>query len=131
MTLYSNVDCSGDAAAFFASTELFDRQSYTLGNMKSLGFNSDSVSSIAIPYGYAVDLYDGIAFNSETITVDGPFYDDEKTLRHACVSIKDEFNDYTSSLEVYKTARLGDAAKGYWQSITQTETLKFTVRYGM
>jgi len=75
--------------------------------MESLGFASDTVSSVAIPYGYAVDLYEGIGFSSKAITLDGPFYKDEKSLRHACVSVYDEFNDLTSSLEVYKTAKLG------------------------
>ena len=64
------------------------------------------------------------------ITLDGPFYEDE-TLKHTCVSIYKKFNDDTSSLEVFKTAQLGESAKGYWRSITQTETLKFTVIYGM
>ena len=58
----------------------------------------------------------------------GPFYEDA-TLRHACVSLYDDFNDRTTSLEVYKSAQLGKA-KGYWRSITQTETLNFTVHYG-
>jgi len=107
VTLFSDADCSGDSAAFFASSELNDRQSYTLDGMESKGFASDTVTSVAIPYGYAVILYQDIGFSSEAITLEGPFYEDIKTLRHACVSVFDDFNDLTSSLEVYKTAKLG------------------------
>ena len=61
-------------AAFFASSELNDRQSYTLDGMESKGFASDTVTSVAIPYGYAVILYQDIGFSSEAITLEGPFY---------------------------------------------------------
>ena len=123
------MSCSGNSAAFFSGSELFERKSYTTTNLEKLGFSNDSASSIAIPYGYAVDLFDHNGFSSDPFTIEGPFYDDE-TLRHACISLFDNFNDRTSSLEVYKTAQLG-SAKGYWRSITQTETLNFTVRYGV
>ena len=97
--------------------------------MELLGFSNDSASSLAIPYGYAVDLYDGNGFRSDPFYVEGLFYEDE-TLRHSCISLFDKFNDRTTSLEVFKTAQLG-TARGYWRSITQTETLNFTVRYGV
>jgi len=83
-----------------------------------------------VPFGYAVDLYDSDGFSSDPYTVDGPFYTDPTTLKHACVSLYDKFNDRATSLEVYKTSQLGQA-KGYWRSITQTETVNFTVHYGM
>ena len=34
-------------------------------------------------------------------------------------------------MELYKTGHLGAAAKGYWQSITQTETIEYIVDYGI
>ena len=103
---------------------------YTLADIKIAGFDDDNASSVAMPYGVSVNLYDGEGFTGDMITLDGPFYEDE-TLKHTCVSIYEKFNDDTSSLEVFKTAQLGESAKGYWRSITQTETLKFTVMYGM
>ena len=128
VTLFTNERCSGHSGAFFSSAELYERQSYTLTNIEQLGFSNDKASSLAIPYGYAVDLYDDNGFSSDPLYVEGPFYED-RTLRHACHELSN-FNDRTTSLEVFKTAQLG-IARGYWRSITQTETLKFTVRYGV
>jgi len=124
------VDCKGYSAAFFASSELNERVPYTLTDLEMTGFSQNIASSMAIPYGVRVDLYSGDGFIDDVITIDGPFYLDD-TLRHACVSIANSFNDQTSSLEVQRTAALGSSAKSYWRSITQTETLSFTVSYGV
>lgn len=123
------MSCSGRSALFFGGTELFDRKSYTGSDLEAAGFSSNSASSLMIPYGYSVDLYDHDGFWSEPYTVNGPFFVDA-TQRHACISLFDDFNDRTTSLEVYKSSTLG-MARGYWRSITQTESLSFTVYYGM
>ena len=69
-----------------------------------------------MPYGYTVDLFDGSGFTDEKFRIEGPFYEDE-TLRHSCIPL-DKFNDKVSSLEVQKTAQLGEKARGYWTGIT-------------
>ena len=77
MTIFSNVRCSGRSAAFFASPELFEKQSYTNDNIKQLGLSDNSASSLAIPYGYAVDLYGANGFiPGKAFTVEGEFYGD-------------------------------------------------------
>ena len=63
-------------------------------------------ASAAIPYGYAVNFYDGEGFNGHFVTKEGSFYEDG-TLKHTCVSLYDDIANKTSSIEVYKTATLG------------------------
>ena len=128
VTLFSNRGCSGYSSAFFASSELYERHFYPLNSLEQLGFKKKEASSVAIPYGYAVYLYDKYGFLNTPLHIDGPFYEDN-TLRHSCINLE-SFNDYTVSLEVVKTAQLGKA-RSYWRSITQTETLNFNISYGV
>ena len=56
-----------------------------------------------IPYGYSVTLYSDDGFKGDTYTVQAPFYEDSNFMQ-TCVSLYDgNFNDRTSSLEVFKT----------------------------
>mmetsp|Transcript_12428 Transcript_12428/g.15869 ORF Transcript_12428/g.15869 Transcript_12428/m.15869 type:complete len:263 (+) Transcript_12428:232-1020(+) len=129
VTLFHNDECSGKHGLFYATERLLEKKSYPLSAMKGRGIHNDAVTSLMIPYGLSVDLYTGDGFASPVYTVVGPIYSDP-TMRHACVSLAGSFNDKTSSLEVYKTGQLGNA-KGYWRSYTQTESLNFTVHYGI
>jgi len=44
--------------------------------MERLGVPSNRPSSVAIPFGYAVDLCDNDGFGAEIKTIKGPFYTD-------------------------------------------------------
>lgn len=77
-----------------------------------------AASSMMIPYGLSVDMYEGGSFQGKPLTKNGPFYDDVN-LTHVCVNLDDDmFDNLLGSMEVYKDGKLGSAAKGYWKSIT-------------
>ena len=63
---------------------------------------NDCVSSVLVPYGYGVTLYDGAAFNGEKIALQGGFFEDANLKAH-CYNIDSYFDNRISSLEVWRT----------------------------
>ena len=106
--MFEHQYCRGKSAAFEAPEAIGTKAAYSKTDMEARGFGYDNASSLMIPYGYAVTLYDGAGFTGDSYTVQGPIYLDS-TMRHACVSLHDKFEDKAASLEVFKTGTQGAA----------------------
>ena len=80
---------------------MFETYSYPKEDMENHGLHSDWATSIMIPYGYQVQLFDYSGLDGPSYIIQGPPYLDE-TKQHACVNL-DDFDDRTASLSVTKT----------------------------
>ena len=79
--------------------------------MEYNGLPCDSLSSLYIPFGYAIDLYDYDSWGGGVRTYVGkPYIDSNKQME--CTNMGD-WDNMTCSAKVYKTRQLG-AAQGYW-----------------
>lgn len=88
----------------------------------------DNVSSLMVPYGYEVTMFDSATFSGDFHKVTGPsFLDNNLNMR--CVNISDVFNDRMASAIIRRTGAYG-SARGYWKGLTATETFTFSVHYG-
>ena len=88
------------------------------------------MSSIMIPYGYSVKLFDGGDFTGSSIVMNGPQWGaGDDTMKMRCQSMPSGLNDKVSSLQVYRT-EFGAEALGDWVSITATEGIEFTYKLG-
>ena len=87
-------------------------------------------SSIMVPFGYAVELWDRDSWGGNVVTITGgPYTDSNNGMQ--CMNLADyNWDNKTKSLKVYKTRGLG-IANGYWDSITATESIDFVVHYGL
>lgn len=76
--------------------------------------DNDSMSSIMVPYGTSVELFENRDFSGEKVTMVGKqFVNDNQEME--CINIKDiksDFEDELSSLRVYKTG--GGLSVGQW-----------------
>ena len=129
VTIFTDYNCKNNYAALFAPESLTIRGEYTKDDVSRIGVRCDTVSSMKIPFGYAIDLYDYDSFGGDVRThVGQPFTD--SNLDMECIPVDSDFDNRACSYKVYKTRALG-AARGYWTSLTATETIDFTVHYGM
>ena len=70
------------------------------------------MSSLYIPFGYAIDLYALDSWSGDVRTYVGkPYLDSNKLME--CTNVASDWENMTSSAKVYKTRQLG-AALGYW-----------------
>ena len=123
-TVFSKYDCRGRTSSF-EFTGLETKTKYFTKDLNDLGIEDESVSSVMVPRGYVVELYenDGQGGASKTIigSEDGSGY-------MPCVNMG-SFNDLTSSL-VMRQIEQG-SAKGYWEGYTATETHTFEFVVGI
>ena len=82
---------------FYASSNLYEKISYVAGDMNRLNCRSNSVSVVKIPFGYAVELFNGDVFNGESLVLRGPFWTDQ-TMSDGVYDLEDTFDNRTSSL---------------------------------
>ena len=114
LTLFEDVDCQGTSAVFLPGKDMNQKVSYSYYDLQNTSVPAYSASSMMIPYGLSVNMYQGGGFQGDVLTKDGLFFTDEN-LSHACVNLKDEkFDNLLGSMEIYKTGYLGAAARGYW-----------------
>ena len=55
------------------------------------------MSVVKVPFGYAVELFDGGSFTSESLVLHGPFWTDQ-TMSDGVYDLEDTFDNRTSSL---------------------------------
>ena len=86
-----------------------------------------------IPFGVAVDLYEGDSFDKAKKTIHGRYYEDPIHMMNTCVELDEfDFHKKFASLKAYKigTGSVGNRAQGYWLGMTKTEKGLFKVQSG-
>ena len=130
VTLFENKGCAGPSGAFFATQKPSEQALYNTNDLVKGHLADNTVSSVMVPYGYSVQLFENNGFHGESVIIEGGMYasgDQEMQ----CIDLADKkFEDKTSSLSVYRT-NFGKSAFGYWQSITTTEEIEFDYHVGM
>lgn len=111
--LFSDYNCEGRAAAF-AHLGLESKTKYNTGDLEFMGIHDNSLSSVRVAAGYALELYrDNSQANLIKTIVGSQDYDGEMP----CHTLYDD-NDTVSSI-VVRPILMG-ASVGYWKGITAT-----------
>jgi endoglucanase Acf2/uncharacterized protein YjdB len=112
-TFYQDCNYGGNAAALAAGT-------YTTAQLGTAGVSNNWVSSLRVPSGWSVQLYDGDNLTGTTLTVSAD---------NSCL-VGNSFNDLTSSVRVSQTSGpcTGTAASGdySYQVSTSGTTVSWT-----
>ena len=77
--------------------------------MKERGYGDNTASSIKIPYGVSVTLYDESDFEGDSMTITGGMFEDDK-LTSSCISLysgKNKFDAKVSSMKVWRSSSTG------------------------
>ena len=103
VTLYEYQGCKGCSAYFLASTIKDEKVQYTEDDMYHDFMWNDKVSSMMIPKGYAVRLWenDGFSGSYRDYSKDIWFTDEYEDM--VCINVTGDFDNKTSSIEVWKT----------------------------
>ena len=139
VTAFYDWNCMGEFGRFETDSDPKKVAFYNEESIDDRGWLEDNViSSVMIPYGTSLKLFAENGFiEPKSLTIDGlPSMSDSWPMD--CINLLDKdfewdgdnWNDETSSLQVYRT-RLGARARGRWTAITATEKLKFHYHVGM
>ena len=127
---FKDWDCRGDSGRFDALADVKATAKYNREGMSLRNIGNDVISSVVIPKGYSVRLYDADGCSgSSSIVMDGTFWKNSEDFEMACQNVPSSWNDRVSSLEVYRTFG-GNSAVGKWVSVTATEGIDFTYHIG-
>jgi hypothetical protein len=111
VTLFRDSHCQHEAGRFYAKEDKTQTAKYTKDQMKEHNMINDHASSIMIPYGYSVKLWEDNGFTGGSVVIDGEEWEDLHE-EMECISLKDatffdgknrNMNDRLSSLEVFRT----------------------------
>ena len=128
VTVFEDPDCKGKSGIAWASEDADGFAYYNMDDLWMSGIDNDRATTLMVPLGYAIDMYDSASFSGDSFTVEGPMWLDND-LNMQCISIQSTFNDRMASARVYRTGIYG-SARGYWKSFTSTETMTFDTHYG-
>ena len=128
VTFFEDQNCTGPLGIAWANEDPDSFAYYTKDDLWHNGVDHDVVTSLMVPFGYAVDMWDSASFSGDSFTVEGPTWADND-LNMKCISIHETFNNKMASARVYRTGVYGSAV-GYWKSFTATETMTFDTHYG-
>ena len=103
---------------------------YTLADLEFNNIASNYASSVRVPYGLTLELYDHDGFSGTKKTVTGSMFIDTVSQEFPCVNINGDFGfDNMASSAIVFGSELG-GAYGYWESITSSEEITYMTHYG-
>lgn len=70
---FKDAGCKNNSGRFYSSTD-FSPASYTKSMMDTRNIGNDEISSIMIPQGYSVRLFDNDGFQGSSTTMDGQMW---------------------------------------------------------
>ena len=110
VTLFEDVDCSGASARFYWNPASLENGTfYNFEDMKYGGLRDNVLTSIMVPKGYAVELYENLGFHGNFELIEGA-YKDYGSEEMVCQQVK--INDAVSSLIVKRQPQ--GMANAYW-----------------
>ena len=122
VTFFTSNDCSGRASRAYWTPPTSDNISiggqYTNEVLWKLGTHSNEVTSMLLPKGYRLDLYDDNDFIELVTSFEGK-YKNNFSQEMECINFVGE--DYNNKLNSVIITRSSNAV-GSWQAITSTET---------
>ena len=125
VNVYDSTGCDGPGARLYYNPDDIDGGQWNLSDIKKLGLNNNTASSIQVPEGYTAYLYGWNGFQNLKKTIVGEYVDWE-TQELQCINLTD-MNDTLGSVVVKRTS----PAVGYWQAITSTESQEYTLHVGI
>lgn len=131
VTAFGGSECKEPAGRFDAHDDKTKKKEYNMDDLHTAGLWDNMIDSIAVPWGYAVELYSDDGFTGDRLVVTGmDNHGDPEEME--CVNIrKQDFGDRVSSLTVYHASH-GRKARGRWFPVkSNTEGIKFKYHVGM
>ena len=102
--VFKDWDCRGDAGRLDAHPNPTKANRYTRSMLEDKGSGGSEISSIMIPYGYSVTLYDDDAFSGDRKkTLEGPMWNSNDHFMLQCKNVPDDWDNKASSIIVYRT----------------------------
>ena len=129
--MFTNLDCQNWAGRLEATADPELVMYYNTDDIQWRHVIDNQISSVAIPQGYSLKLYDADGFvESNSQVLNGqPWHDSIHSM--TCVNLNEiGWDDRVSSVAVYRTNH-GAVAQGRWQSFTSTESVDFKYHIGM
>lgn len=129
VTVFNAADCRSFSGRFFAGDAGTTSLSYNMDDMWSEHTKNDTISSVMVPYGYKLKLWDASSLTGDSDVTDGKYVENDSNLQLVCHNVSD-FNDRTSGLEVIRSFS-NKPANSYWVRIqAQTQPFTASVHYG-
>ena len=125
---FRDSECRGESGRFDADPDAKEPAWYNKDGMSTRNIGNDDISSVLIPQGYSVELYEDDGFSGSSTVMNGPLWNSQDFLM-SCQNMPSGWNDSVSSLKVFRTFG-GYPAVGKWVSITATESVDFTYHVG-
>ena len=111
--VFSDQGCQEDVSRFYSDDSGHERKDYTNSEMYNNHLRNDKASSVMVPYGYSVDLYDNYGFSGVPLTLKGKPWKGPTTQSMECINLGDYgWNDKVSSLTVIR--KIQGKAQGKW-----------------
>ena len=131
VTAFMDSDCHNWAGRFDAAADPKETAYYNTDDIEKRHLKDDAISSVAIPQGYTVKLYNENGFDeSNKLVLNGPMWTDSEHSMSCINLVALGWNDMVSSIGVYRT-NLGATAQGKWVGQTATESIDFTYHVGL
>lgn len=126
--LFSDMHCRGRVGRFAADPDPMRIAKYSQAELWQGGIGDNWVSSVMLPYGYSVRLYDYDGWTGSSKVVSGGMFTDN-TFAMPCIDVYSDFNDKTNSIQVFRNTSLGNAT-GYWVAMTGSSDLNYELHEG-
>ena len=104
VTLFEYQDCLGCSAYFLASPNVGEKVQYTEDDMYHNFMWNDKVSSMMIPKNHAIRLWEKDGFTGGYRDFEKGSWFTNKEQDMVCINVEDDFDNKTSSIEVWRTA---------------------------
>lgn len=100
---------------------------YNYEDFIEMGLQEDTLSSIEVPEGYSVILYDYRSFQRHVLEIVHGAYKNRDSQELLCQNLQESTLGKVSSFEIVKSG----GVMGYWQGITSTETQEYQYHVGI
>ena len=102
VTMFTDKDCMYKSGRFDAGDTDTIVQKYSLSDFYRNDLKNDSPSSVMVPEGYTLRLWQSSSFGDKTVDIEGEYTDDRQALK--CHNLHDDhFDNMASSIEVIRT----------------------------
>ena len=132
VTAFADTECKGHIGRFDGPVDRTLDAYFGLDDLQNAGFSDNAISSVAVPWGYTVELFKDDGFVGDKHTVTGMESSKFGSGAAWCWNLRlENFGDQTSSLIVSGSGH-GRRARGRWEVVNSgTEMFEFTYHIGM
>lgn len=91
VTVFEDAGCQGKAGRLYATSDPTSKAYFSTSDLEYNNIRNDEMSSIAVPFGYSIDLYQDNGFLGDELSKDGLLWNDAYTKEMACIDLSGSF----------------------------------------